>query len=79
MHSYIAYIDESGDDGLQRFREPGRQGGASKWLAISACILRATNDLEAVNGIFFSVTPKMLAPGVGGNVKVETLGLYGQR
>ncbi len=47
-HSYIAYIDESGDDGLKNFREPGQQGGASKWLCICACIIRATNRLQTV-------------------------------
>lgn len=47
-HSFIAYIDESGDDGLARFREPRRQGGASNWLVISACIMRYAHDLSAV-------------------------------
>lgn len=47
-HSFVAYIDESGDDGLKNYREPGGRGGASKWLIISACVFRQTNDLEAV-------------------------------
>ncbi len=48
-HTYLAYIDESGDDGLKRpFRTVGGNGGASHWLVISACILRATYSLEAV-------------------------------
>jgi hypothetical protein len=47
-HSYIAYIDESGDDGLVKFREPGADGGSSRWLAISACLIRQSRDLEAV-------------------------------
>lgn len=47
-HSFVAYIDESGDDGLGRFREIGQRGGASTWLVISACLFRQTNDLEAV-------------------------------
>lgn len=47
-HSFIAYVDESGDDGLQKFRQPGAAGGASRWLIISACIIRASRDLEAV-------------------------------
>lgn len=47
-HSFIAYIDESGDDGLKSFREPGQQGGASKWLCICACIIRASIRLETV-------------------------------
>lgn len=48
-YSFIAYIDESGDDGLQNFRAPGANGGASTWLVISACVLRFSRDLEAVS------------------------------
>lgn len=48
-HSFIAYIDESGDDGLQNFRAPGATGGASRWLVISACVVRLSRDLEMVN------------------------------
>lgn len=47
-HSFIAYIDESGDDGLKKFRQPGAQGGASTWLGISACLIRYSRELEAV-------------------------------
>ena len=47
-HSFIAYVDESGDDGLANFRAPGVNGGSSTWLVISACVLRASRDLEAV-------------------------------
>lgn len=47
-HTYVAYIDESGDDGLGKFREPNGRGGASKWLVISAIIFRAVHNLEAV-------------------------------
>jgi hypothetical protein len=47
-HSFLAYIDESGDDGLARFRQPGGIGGASCWLIISACVFRAVHDLSAV-------------------------------
>lgn len=48
-HSYFAYIDESGDDGLTKFREPGMDGGASTWFVITACIIRASNELKAVS------------------------------
>jgi len=48
-HSFLAYIDESGDDGIARFREPRKQGGSSRWLVISACIYRATRDADAVS------------------------------
>ena len=48
-HSFIAYIDESGDDGLPgRYREAGVQGGASHWLTIGAVIWRYSRDLDAV-------------------------------
>lgn len=48
-HSYIAYIDESGDDGLVgHFRQSGAQGGPSHWLAIGAAVWRASRDLDMV-------------------------------
>lgn len=47
-HSYVAYIDESGDDGFARFREVGARGGSSRWLVVSACLLRKTHSLDAV-------------------------------
>jgi len=47
-HSFLAYIDESGDDGIGNYREPGGRGGSSKWLAISACVFRQSYDLDAV-------------------------------
>jgi hypothetical protein len=47
-YSYLAYIDESGDDGTSHFRVPGRQGGSSRWLVISACVFRASRSLESV-------------------------------
>ena len=48
-HTYVAYVDESGDDGLEKYRIPGRSGGASTWLVISAMVFRANRDLEAVS------------------------------
>ncbi|MBL9056474.1 MAG: DUF3800 domain-containing protein [Rhodobacteraceae bacterium] len=47
-HSFIAFIDEAGDDGLAKYREPGKRGGASSWLVLSACVFRATLGLEGV-------------------------------
>lgn len=47
-HSFLAYIDESGDDGIGKYRGPGGKGGSTKWLVISACILRQSYDLDAV-------------------------------
>lgn len=48
-HSFNVYIDESGDDGMAKFRKPGEGGGASSWLAVGACIVRASRDLELVS------------------------------
>lgn len=48
-HSFVAYIDESGDDGIGNYREPGAHGGASKWLVISACVFRHSFELDAVS------------------------------
>jgi hypothetical protein len=48
-HSFIAYIDESGDDGLGKFRVPGNRGGQSCWLVISACIFRFSREREVVS------------------------------
>lgn len=46
-HSYIAYIDESGDDGLPgHFRNPGGEGGPSHWLSIGATVWRHSRDLD---------------------------------
>lgn len=47
-HSYVAFIDESGDDGFKRFRSVGVRGGSSRWLVISACVFRKAHLLEAV-------------------------------
>lgn len=46
-HSFIAYIDESGDDGLHDYREPSGRGGATTWLVISACVCRYQHYAEA--------------------------------
>ena len=47
-HSFNVYIDESGDDGMAKFREAGSDGGSSHWLAIGACVVRSSRDLELV-------------------------------
>lgn len=49
-HSFIAYIDEAGDDGLNpdKYRIPGRGGGSSHWLTIGATVWRQSRDLDAV-------------------------------
>lgn len=47
-HTYVAFIDESGDDGIGKFRVPGGRGGASNWLVLSALIFREVHSLSAV-------------------------------
>lgn len=47
-HSFNVYIDESGDDGMENFRQVGGGGGASQWLAIGACVVRTSRDLDLV-------------------------------
>lgn len=47
-HSFNVYIDESGDDGIDKFRRKGSDGGSSLWLSVGACIVRANRDLELV-------------------------------
>jgi hypothetical protein len=48
-HSFIAYIDESGDDGLTgKWRVPGQGGGSSHWLTLGAVVWRYSRDLDAV-------------------------------
>ncbi|CEG08509.1 hypothetical protein BN961_01925 [Afipia felis] len=49
-HSFLAYIDESGDDGVDPdlYRQPGARGGQSCWLVLSACIIRSARDKEVI-------------------------------
>ncbi len=46
-HSFVAYLDESGDDGISKFRSRGNEG-CSQWLTISCLLARMTNDLDLV-------------------------------
>jgi len=51
-HSFIAYIDESGDDGLSgRYKATGQRGGSSHWLTLSASVWRYGRDLEATEWV----------------------------
>ena len=49
--SFTVYIDESGDEGFIFL--PGERG-SSRWLVLSAVVLRKRNDLAAV-GVMRSV------------------------
>jgi hypothetical protein len=46
MHTFVAYIDEAGDEGFD-FPEPGING-TSRWFILSAAVIRAVNDLQVV-------------------------------
>lgn len=45
LPSFIAYIDESGDEGFT-FHEDGT--GSSRWFVLSAVVMRRSNELAAV-------------------------------
>lgn len=44
---YIAYIDEAGDDGLQRVK-PSDPSGASEWLALSCVLIKAEREPDTM-------------------------------
>jgi len=44
--SFIAYVDESGDEGFV-FNADGN--GSSRWFVLSAAVIRQTNDLQMVS------------------------------
>jgi len=46
--SFLAYVDESGDEGFV-FNEGG--SGSSRWFVLSAVVIRQTNDLYMVSGL----------------------------
>jgi len=51
-HSYVAYIDEAGDEGF-KFTVNGKKG-SSDWFVLSAAIIRAENDIattKLVDGV----------------------------
>jgi hypothetical protein len=45
--SYVAYVDESGDDGIARVR-PRDPDGASEWFVLSAVVVRTEAQRETV-------------------------------
>lgn len=46
-YSYLAYIDEAGDDGLRRVR-PVDSDGSSEWLVVSAVVIDASRESEVL-------------------------------
>jgi hypothetical protein len=43
IQSFVAYIDESGDEGFGKLRQEGKTG-QSRWLSLGAAIVSADND-----------------------------------
>lgn len=47
MADFIAYIDEAGDEGFSKLRQPKDTGGGqSRWLLIGACLVCAEDDAK---------------------------------
>jgi hypothetical protein len=44
--SFVAYVDESGDEG---FVFNADDGGSSRWFVLSAVVIRQVNDLQMVS------------------------------
>jgi hypothetical protein len=55
MHSFHAYIDESGDDGFAFRPWPAR--GSSEWFVVSACVVRESKRAEASALLHASIDP----------------------
>ena len=49
-YGYIAYVDESGDDGL-RLVKPIDKNGSSEWLILSAVVISAAREAETINWV----------------------------
>jgi hypothetical protein len=49
-YDYIAYIDESGDDGLKAVK-PLSFPGSSEWLVLSAVVIRAANESKVAGWV----------------------------
>lgn len=46
--SFVAYIDESGDTGLQKVKNSDAPKGATEWLVLSAFLVKIQNDPKMV-------------------------------
>lgn len=54
-HSFVAFIDESGDDGFVFLDPPDR--ASSEWFVLSAAIVRAANELSAIRHVNEAISP----------------------
>ena len=48
---FVAYIDESGDTGLEDVKKPDQPKGASEWLVLSCFLVRETDDHKCVGWV----------------------------
>lgn len=46
-YGYVAYIDEAGDDGLQRLK-PADPNGASEWMVLSCLLIKTDREAEVL-------------------------------
>ncbi len=46
-----AYIDESGDTGLEEVKRPNRTKGASEWLVLSCFLVRESDDHKCLGWV----------------------------
>jgi hypothetical protein len=47
--SYVAYIDESGDTGLEKIKRPDDPKGATEWLVLAAFVVKIEHDSKMVS------------------------------
>lgn len=47
--TFVAYIDESGDTGLDLVKKPNDPRGATEWLVLSAFVVKAMDDSKMVS------------------------------
>jgi hypothetical protein len=46
--TFVAYIDESGDTGLDLVKKPDDPRGATEWLVLSALLVKIKHDSKMV-------------------------------
>jgi hypothetical protein len=49
--SFVAYIDESGDTGLEQVKKPDDPKGATEWLVLSALVVKIEHDSQMVRWV----------------------------
>jgi hypothetical protein len=49
--TFVAYIDESGDTGLESVKKPDDPRGATEWLVLSAFVVKTEHDSKMVSWV----------------------------